>query len=176
MPKQIRVHTVVESASWPTQPFHAYKLRLPHWRQTGATYFVTWRVHPLQSDLNPNERDIVVDVLGHFHSQRHWLYAYVVMNDHVHALVEPVAPYQLQQLIHSWKTYSVYRMRKETARRGPVWQREYFDRIVRGELEFQEKLAYIYGNPEKRWPGTTAYRWLGGVGQEADPTTVSGIE
>jgi hypothetical protein len=39
----------------------------------------------------------------------------------------------------------------------PVWQDEYFDRIVRGEAELSQKAQYILGNPFKRWPELENY-------------------
>ena len=43
-------------------------------------------------------------------------------------------------------------MQREHKRFGRVWQDESFDRIVRDDEEFAQKLDYIVGNPWKRWP------------------------
>jgi hypothetical protein len=36
---------------------------------------------------------------------------------------------------------------------------EYYDRIVRDEADFREKVTYIINNPIKQWPGVTNYQW-----------------
>lgn len=43
-----------------------YKRKLPHWRQAGAIYFVTWRLHPAQPVLTPDERTLIAASLEHF--------------------------------------------------------------------------------------------------------------
>ncbi len=139
--------------------FSRYRRSLPHWRLSGAIYFVTWRLHKLQVDLRPEEQDRLVSVLRHFNGERYELFAFVVMNDHIHVLVKPLGEHRLEQILHSWKSFSARRFQRESARAGSIWQEEYFDRVVRDEDEFWEKAEYILSNPKKRWPGTDEYRW-----------------
>ncbi len=149
-----------------------YKRRLPHWRLSGAIYFVTWRLHPTQSELKPDERGIVASTLKHFDGERYDLLAYVVMHNHVHALVWPTDSYYLQNIVHSWKSFTAYRLQREFGRSDRLWQDEYFDRIVRDEKEFLEKAQYILNNPWKTWPEIKEYPWVGfkEAGTEARPT------
>ncbi len=137
-----------------------YRRRLPHWRQDEVTYFVTWRLSLCQPELDSHERDLIVAAMKRFDVQRYELVAYVVMNDHVHALVRPLATYELKDILHSWKSYTARQMQRETNRRGQVWQHEYFDRIVRNDNELVEKLNYIVRNPWKRWSDVDEYRWV----------------
>lgn len=122
---------------------------------------MTWRLHPAQKELQPAERDRVVSALRHFHEQRYLLSAYVVMNDHVHALVRPLGKYRLQDILHSWKSFTALQLQREYGRPNAVWQDEYFDRIMRDEKEFLEKAEYILNNPRKRWPEIQEYSWMG---------------
>jgi REP element-mobilizing transposase RayT len=142
-----------------------YQRRLPHWRAEGATYFVTWRVHPLQDDLLSEERSIVVSALRHFDGARYRLHASVVMNDHVHVLVTPTDESALEGIVHSWKSFAANQIHAVGARRGSIWQDEYLDRIVRNEPEFLEKANYILNNPWKRWPELEQYVWVGHEGE-----------
>jgi len=137
-----------------------YRRKLPHWRQAEAVYFVTWRLHPEQPELSPDERTIVVDALEHFRKQRYELFAYVVMNDHIHGLVKPIDEHSLQSILHSWKSFTAYRLQRQFGRQGAVWQDEYFDRIVRDEADFFEKTEYILNNPRKRWHEIEDYKWV----------------
>jgi putative transposase len=152
-----------------------YRRRLPHWRLKESIYFITWRLHPSQYELNPEERDIITEVVKHFDGNRYDLFAYVVMHDHVHALVKPAEKYTLSQVVHSWKSFSANRLQRQFNRRKCVWQDEYFDRIVRDEAELLEKAQYIINNPFKVWPEIEEYPWVGGklievAGTEARPT------
>jgi REP element-mobilizing transposase RayT len=141
-----------------------YRRHLPHWRGDGATYFVTWRLHPIQDDLVAEERSIVVSALRHFDGARYRLHAFVVMNDHVHVLLTPTEGVALEMIGHSWKSFAANCLHAGKSRRGAIWQDEYLDRIVRHEAEFLEKAKYILNNPWKRWPELAEYDWVGHEG------------
>ena len=138
----------------------SYVRHLPHWRVPGSVYFVTWRLHPRQQLLSADERSVVVEVVRHFAGERFELYAYVVMDDHVHVIARPTADHALESIVYSWKSYTAYRLQREHGRTGALWQDEYFDRIVRDEDEFWEKCQYILNNPRKRWPESGRYAWV----------------
>ena len=140
--------------------FLTYRRRLPHWRQDGATYFVTWRIAEGAPGLDDDERDLVFEALGHFDGARYDLHARVVMNDHVHVLVTPRAPWHLSQLLHTWKSFTAHAIQKRGRRHGRFWQDEYFDRIVRNEVELLQKLHYIEENPARRFEIEGRYPWL----------------
>ena len=150
----------------PEPLFYAYRRRLPHWRLTGATYFVTWRLACGQQDLTPSERTLLVQALKHFEHQRYELAAYVVMNDHVHVVVMPLAEHRLEEIVRSWKSYTARTFQRETGRCGNVWLVESFDRIVRDDAELLEKAQYILNNPRKRWPEVMEYPWVWVLGME----------
>ncbi len=113
-------------------------------------YFVTWRLAGTQSELSPDEKDLVVAALRNFDGQRYRITGYVVMNDHVHVVVEPQTGYHLTAIVQSWKSYTANRMQRRCGRTGRVWQREYFDRVIRDDEELSNRLTYILGNPGKR--------------------------
>jgi REP element-mobilizing transposase RayT len=136
-----------------------YRRRLPHLRVEGAIYFVTWRVHGDQPDLSEAERDGVIEAVRHFDGARYALHAYVVMNDHVHVIVEPHTAFRLQAIVQAWKSFTANRFQREQGREGAIWQDEYFDRVIRDEAEYEQKRDYILANPFRRWPEVGAYRW-----------------
>ncbi|MCK6472318.1 MAG: transposase [Planctomycetes bacterium] len=138
----------------------SYRRRLPHLRRDGVTYFVTWRLAPIQHELDGDERSIVVSCLRHFDGDRYALHAYVVMNDHVHVIVEPSGEHNLEGIVQSWKSFSARELQKLGRREGSLWQSEYFDRMIRDPGDLANKVAYIEGNPAKRWPEAKSYAWV----------------
>jgi REP element-mobilizing transposase RayT len=136
-----------------------YRRRLPHLRVDGAVYFVTWRIRPGQPDLSDGERDEVVAAIRAFDGNRYVLHAYVVMNDHVHVILEPLADFRLEAILHAWKSFTANRLQRRYRRRDAVWQAESFDRVVRDEAEYEQKRDYIFANPFRRWPDIASYRW-----------------
>lgn len=143
-----------------SKDLHIYRRNLPHWRLEGASYFVTWRLYPGRPVLDPEERAEVMQAFQHFDGKRYELSAYVVMDDHVHAVVQPLDGHDLMQIVHSWKSFTANRLQREHGRAGAVWQQESFDRIVRDEAEWLEKIQYIMNNPLKRWPELKSYPWV----------------
>jgi REP element-mobilizing transposase RayT len=137
-----------------------YTEKLPHWRLEGSVYFVTWRLAGSQPLLTSEERTVVATSIKHFAGDRYHLFAYVVMDDHAHVLAAPAKEFSLQQIMHSWKSFTANRLQRDFGRSGAVWQSEYYDRIVRDDHELDEKIKYILDNPRRRWPEIVEYTWV----------------
>jgi predicted solute-binding protein/REP element-mobilizing transposase RayT len=97
----------------------------------------------------PKNAMIVAEALRHFDSQRYYLDAFVVMPNHVHALVQPLPDHSLKEILRSWKSYSARQINKTLGRTGSVWMEESFDRIVRDWTALVKCRDYIARNPEK---------------------------
>jgi ATP-dependent Clp protease ATP-binding subunit ClpA len=171
--------------------------KLPHWRQEGATYFVTWwtedsmpkervdtwfaereswlKQHPEPWDTKIEEeyyrlfpdrwekwldenhgecllarsdlRKIVEDILRHDDGVKYRLKEFVVMPNHVHALVTPLGKNTLSDAVQEWKSVSAHRLNKALGRKGEFWQKEYFDHIVRSAEQLEKFRSYIQRNP-----------------------------
>lgn len=138
---------------------HFHRRNLPHIRREGATYAVTWVLADRRHILNSAERDIVLASLRHFDRERYVLVAAVVMDDHVHALLTPLAANSLSKIMHSWKSFTAHELVK-LGRSAPVWLDEYHDTIVRGDAHLGSVIDYIAKNPARRWPEAGSYPWL----------------
>lgn len=55
------------------------------------------------------------------------------MPNHIHAVFVQNPEHSLEKLTRSWKTYTARRINELVGRRGSLWQRDYFDRMVRDE-------------------------------------------
>ena len=78
------------------------------------------------------------------------------MPNHAHAVVKPIQNHKLDEVLHSWKSYSAHEINKALGRQGEFWQREYYDHLVRSESELIRVVDYTIHNPEKAglldWP------------------------
>lgn len=93
--------------------------------------------------------DMVSDALRFFNGERYCLYAWAVMPNHVHAVVQPFIGHKLHQILHSWKSFTANRANKILGRCGEFWLKEYFDYLIRDESRLIESMEYVYNNPEK---------------------------
>jgi putative transposase len=72
---------------------------------------------------------------------------YVVMPDHVHAIISiSNRGADLPHIMQAFKSLSTIRFR-EDGLRGRIWQRGYFDRIIRNDGELDALREYIQNNP-----------------------------
>ena len=132
----------------------------PRLRAPGTAYFITWRTAPSGHPLAPSERDVVLAALKHFDKIRYELLAAVVMDDHVHVVVYPIAPAQIDGIVAGWRSYTAHRLVVAGGRAPPLWQRNGFDRVVWEGGELAEKIAYVLRNPWRRWPEIPEYPWV----------------
>jgi hypothetical protein len=80
----------------------------------------------------------------------------VVTPEHVHLLVSEPRRKLLSDAIHYLKLSFAKGLGA-----GVFWQKRYYDRNLRSEREFKEKLRYIHRNPVKRgrWPRFAPRFW-----------------
>jgi putative transposase len=176
-----------------------YSRHLPHWRQDGATYAVTfrladsipqeqlqalrrWRVLWERQHLEPRtelewnafareitnrtERwmdegygscvfrqsrfsKLMSDSLLHFQDQRHFASCFVVMPNHVHAVMQPVHACSLEDCLQRIKQYVALRVNRALGRVEALWEEESHDRIVRDEEHLWNVVRYIGLNPKR---------------------------
>jgi len=100
---------------------------------------------------------IVAEVL--MHQQGYQLIAWVIMPNHVHALVRVERP--LERIIHAWKSISSKRLNCLLERQGARWQSDYWDRFIRDENHFKAVKTYIEQNPVAAGlvPVAALWRW-----------------
>ena len=91
----------------------------------------------------------IANVMRHFDGQRVDILSFVVMPNHVHALFAPLADWPLEKSLHSWKRQSAVRINRLIGSEGVLWQRSYFDRLVRNEEHFRKAVRYIRRNPDR---------------------------
>ena len=96
----------------------------------------------------PAIRQIVEDALRFFDGVRYVLYAYVIMPNHVHALLSPINGFHVTDLMGSIKRHSASVINQSLGRQGSVWQRQVFDHMVRDATEFSQHVRYIQNNPK----------------------------
>jgi carbamoyl-phosphate synthase large subunit len=132
---------------------------------TGRQYAEWRRLHSQRVDdfldsgrgscllADPAVASMVESALKHFDGSRYRLHAWCVMPNHVHAVVQPLAGFQLPKIMHSWKSYTSHQIG-----RTDVWQAEYYDHLIRDGDDYDHSLAYVQDNPRKA--GLVDWQWV----------------
>lgn len=113
---------------------------------------------------HPQVGELVEHAFQHFHEERYWLHAWVVMPNHAHVLIELNGQAALQEILHSWKSFTSHEANKILQRRGDFWMDDYWDRFVRNQKHFDNAVEYAHQNPVKAklvaqaedWPRSSA--------------------
>lgn len=163
IPNEVLSRTRDELRSVPRQRQEVEKRkRIERWLDLG---------HGCCALRQPAVAESVVETWQLFSGERYDLIAWVVMPNHVHVMIRTHEGNPLGKTVQSWKSYTGRRMaelglgapRNETS----VWQRDYWDRIIRDEKHLLTAVEYIHGNPVKAglvnnpedWPWSSASGW-----------------
>jgi REP element-mobilizing transposase RayT len=126
----------------------------------------------------PDIAALVSAALRHFDGKRYTLSAWVVMPNHVHAVVRPEPPHTLSAILKSWKGYTAVHANRLLRREGsPFWQKESYDHLCRDEDDPARCCAYTTMNPVKAglcahpadWPWSSAHAHVGQVSDLSVP-------
>jgi REP element-mobilizing transposase RayT len=111
---------------------------------------------------NPPIARLVVSALKEFDGSRYWLFAWSVMPNHVHVILQTIGNISLSRILHSWKSYSAKAANQILGRSGEFWQREYHDHLIRNPAEFDRAVRYTTENPSKvglkNWPWVWSWK------------------
>ena len=108
---------------------------------------------------DPRIAGLVQENLWHHDGVKYRLFAWVIMPNHVHALVE-IWDTPLGQVVKNWKSYTIKAANKILGRQGTFWLDDYFDHYSRDEAEFWRTVRYIENNPVKAGLVRTPEEWL----------------
>jgi putative transposase len=86
---------------------------------------------------------------------------YIIMPDHVHFFCAPeLETKTLPQFVGAWKSWTSRRIRKlHGPRSTTLWQREFFDHVLRSSESYSEKWDYVRENPVRTRLVESADEW-----------------
>ena len=140
------------------EEYHAmFSKSIDHWLDAGSGECVL---------KDPAIAKIVADALLHFDGERYSIDSFVVMPNHVHVLFGLAPGSMLEDVIQLWKSFTAKKINAALGREGVLWQRDYWDRMVRDGEHRANILNYVAKNPERaRLRGGTFWvirnRWAG---------------
>ncbi len=139
----------------------------------GAIDFVTASTRRRAPILRGKGADAVSEAFQQSRAQgRASVLAYVVMPDHIHALLRPEAGAPIGKIVAFIKHVSMKAIKRD-GHAGRVWEERFYDRVMRTEDELRNAIAYIHANPVRAGlcPDEREWRW-----STANPMAASDLE
>ncbi len=90
--------------------------------------------------------EIVRNALEYYNNKKYILDYWVIMPNHVHVLVLLLEGFGLNEIMHSWKSYTATQINKLSGKKGQFWQHESFDHIIRSEYFLEKYREYVMQN------------------------------
>jgi putative transposase len=126
----------------------------------GHAHFLTFSCYRRRRLLDHDRaKRVVLGVLRSQLARQHGrCVGFVIMPDHVHAVVWFAVPDELSHFMKQWKQRSSVQIKRLVRSRliaysqtfdtkEPVWQARYYDFRILSDMKFTEKLAYVHDNP-----------------------------
>ncbi|MEZ5337424.1 MAG: transposase [bacterium] len=85
--------------------------------------------------------------------------AWVVMPNHVHLLTRQIRGHELGKVVNQIKALSARRINRLCSNTGKLWQRAYFDRVMRDMDQLRRTVSYIHENPVQAGLVESAAAW-----------------
>jgi putative transposase len=168
---------MIQRSNSPQSARRSLRLKAYAYSQTGA-YFITVCVKHrkilfgdiVEDGIRLNPSGVIVkkcweDLPRHYHFLE--LDAFIVMPNHIHGILmitgnsnvgaglKPAPTntcHALPEIVRALKTFSARRINEIRSTPGtPVWQRNYYEHVIRNEIDLEEIREYIQNNPLK-WP------------------------
>jgi len=87
---------------------------------------------------------LLIETLSHYRDQKRFvLHEFVIMPDHIHALLAPAPEISLERAVQFIKGGFSFRLKS----RGPVWQASFTNHRIRDFEDFELHREYIRMNP-----------------------------
>lgn len=129
---------------------------IPLWVESGSLYFVTINCKAKgPNSLCIDERSKrLFKTVEHYNNIHNWhCILFLLMPDHLHALVSFPSEQSMVSVLKSWKRYTAKKL-------GIAWQSGFFDHRIRNDECWEEKAHYIRSNPvrkslvsmDREWP------------------------
>jgi putative transposase len=143
------------------QDYHqAMPYGLKRFQQAESLHFITFSCFgrlPFLEHAQP--KHIVEGILEQLRARHQArIYAYVLMPEHIHLLINEPPSILLAQFLKALKQMT---SRKLKGDRAQFWQHRYFDSNIHGEEACSEVIRYIHCNPVKRGLAASPeqYQW-----------------
>lgn len=148
------------------------------WRQGGTYFFTVNLLERHQNDLLVRHIAVLRQVVNDVQTRHPFvIHAWVILSEHMHCVIE--LPEGDHDFATRWrlikmgfskaipKNERISMVRKQRGERG-IWQRRFWEHLIRDERDFAAHVDYVHFNPVKHgwvkrvqdWPYSTFHRYV----------------
>lgn len=127
-------------------------MSLKHYHEKGNYYFITTITKDRDPIFtSPINADLFITLLTYFKFKNNYnIIAFVIMPDHVHIVIQPLGEDTISDIMKNIKgSFSRY-YNKLNNSSGTVFQKGYYDTVIRDDKQLHETMEYIHHNPVKK--------------------------
>ena len=138
----------------------------------GHAHFLTFSCYKRRRllDEDPAKRIVITILASQLLKQRGNCLGFVIMPNHVHALIHFPTPNQLSRFLKQWKQRSSFQIKRFLRAHcpayaahlkppDPIWQPRYYDFNVYETEKVKQKLEYMHMNPVRYGLAPTPGDW-----------------
>jgi REP element-mobilizing transposase RayT len=132
---------------------------IPHWVETGALFHIRIAVHREKERRRLTTAPLaqaLLDSARFYQAKQRWhITLFLLMPDHLHALLSFVSDESMSKVVGDWKHF-------QSRKHGITWQEGYFDHRLRDDERGEQlsaKVNYIRQNPVAAGLCRTAEEW-----------------
>ena len=168
LPEGFRAHFVIARRNarcdtTSTMIYRGFPARLrhevPHWVKTGSVFHIRIAVHRERQRTELTADSIagfLLDSAKFYETNQRWcITVFLLMPDHLHALLSFPRDEAVSRVIGEWKHF-------QARKHGIIWQEGYFDHRLRDDErgeQFSAKINYIRQNPVAAGLCADAAKW-----------------
>ena len=134
---------------------------VPSWVPGGSRFHIRIRVAPgyRRPLTEPEIGTKLLESAGYYHEKQRWhATIFLLMPDHLHAILSFPAQESMSRVLGEWKRYQAKEL-------GIIWQENFLDHRLRNSTEADLKYDYIRNNPVVKnlckgpddWPWYSAF-------------------
>ncbi|MEW5925286.1 MAG: transposase [Candidatus Zixiibacteriota bacterium] len=133
--------------------------KLKRYYNHGNQYFVTAVTHNRQHILVNNIDLLCESIKGTKAEMKFIIIAYVIMPDHFHAIIE-INKSDLSRIMQKIKLSFSKKIRtRRGCMDGRIWQRRFWDHVIRDQNDLNKHIDYIHFNPVKHGLAGSPFEW-----------------
>ncbi|MFZ5802099.1 MAG: REP-associated tyrosine transposase [Candidatus Omnitrophota bacterium] len=114
-----------------------------------AAYFVTTATKDRAELFRDRKlcRILLVTIEYHKTVFDYKVYGYCLMPDHLHAILHPQGGFNLSFIMKMIKGSFARKINKLNGEEGSLWQKRFYDEMIRNEKQLLNQLEYMHQNP-----------------------------